>query len=274
MLRWVGSWRTLRAAAVLVGAALAGLIGTVVIRHDPGFLIGFFIIVGSVVAAIGARRAVHRLIPLPALSYFVATFGAGYVHDKANLVTSKELYTSFLSWIGSAFFAVVWATVIIVVIAFTRWLMSKRLVSGTLTATPSAPARTVAASASADPRDRDFHDPRGQRDPRADRAPRDGSRGAFNDPSPGGNAFGNARDERGRRGDSGAWDGPSRQGDRDQRPARDSRDRPARRDDRGTRDGRDSRDEQPPRRDGDSRYGDRTRDNRRPRTADGPRDLW
>ena len=105
LLGWVGSWPPRRAVLVLLGAALLGLIGTVVIGRDPGFLIGLSILVGSVAAAIGTRRAVHRLIPLPALSYLVATFVAGYLHDKANLNTTKEFSTSFLSWIGSAFFA-------------------------------------------------------------------------------------------------------------------------------------------------------------------------
>jgi hypothetical protein len=308
LLRWAGSWRTRRAVVVLLGAVLLGVIGTVVIGHDPGFLIGLLIIVGSVVAAIGTRRAVHRLIPLPALSYLVATFAAGYLHDKSNLNTSKEFYTSFLSWIGSAFFAVVWATVLIVVIAFGRWVMSKRLVSGTLAPTTSAAMPTADGSASAGPsapgqRGRDARHPWGQRDSRGGRAPRDDARGAFNDRAPGGNAFGDPRGDRGRRGDSDALDGPSRQGDAarpggnrgphgdrdrnasdpwggqrdsswDQRPARDARDRQVRRDDRASQDGRVPRDWQPQRRDGDSRYSDRSRDNHRPRPADGPRDLW
>jgi hypothetical protein len=302
---------------VLLGVALLGLIGTVVIGRDPGFLIGLSILVGSVAAAIGTRRAVHRLIPLPALSYLVAAFVAGYLHDKANLNTTKEFSTSFLSWIGSAFFAVVWATILIVVIAFGRWVMSKRLVSGTLapttSATTSTAGRTAAGSASADPwgepdsREvkalRDTRDPWGQRDSRGGRAPRDDARDGFNDRNPGGNAFGDPRGDRGRSGDSDAWDGPSRQGDTarpggnrgphsgrdrdasdswggqrnsswDQRPARDSSDRQVRRDDRASQDGRDSRDRQPQRREGDSRFSDRALDNRRPRPADGPRDLW
>jgi hypothetical protein len=313
LLRWAGSWRTRRAVVVLLGAVLLGVIGTVVIRRDPGFLIGLLIIVGSVVAAIGTRRAVHRLIPLPALSYLVATFAAGYLHDKSNLNTSKEFYTSFLSWIGSAFFAVVWATVLIVVIAFGRWVMSKRLVSGTLTATTSAATtsaamRPAAGSASAGlpapgQPGRDSRHPWGQRDSRGGRAPRGDARDAFNDRAPGGNAFGDPRGDRGRRGDSDALDDPSRQGDAawpggnrgphggrdgnasdpwggqrdsswDQRPARDPRDRQVRRDDRASHDGRVPRDRQPQRRDGDSRFSDRSRDNRHPHPADGPQDLW
>jgi hypothetical protein len=287
---------------VLLGAALLGLIGTVVIGHDPGFLIGLLLIVGSVVAATGARRAVHQLIPLPALCYIVVTFAAGYLHDQANLTTSKEFYTSFLSWVGSAFFSLAWATILVVVIAFGRWLMSKRLVSWALPAAPSGSGRTASGSAGSgpwgerdshgavspravpDPRDthgtgsfrdsrgsrspRDPQDPWGQRDSRDNRDSRSSGRGPLGDRAPGGTDVGDPRGDRGRRGDSGSWDGPARQGD----AARTGGNR-------APHDGRDMRDRQSQRRYGDSRdddrsYDDRARDNRRPRPADGPRDLW
>jgi hypothetical protein len=223
-LRWVGSWSTPRAVLVLLGAALLGLIGTVVIRRDPGFLIGFLLIVGSVVAATGARRAVHRLIPLPALCYITVTFIAGYLHDRANVTTSKEFYTSFLSWVGSAFFALVWATVLVVVIAFCRWLMSKRLVSGTLPAASSGPGRTASGSSGSDPwgdQDSrgavnsraapDSRDALGTGSFRDSRGPRD-SRDPWGQRDSRGTAFGDPRGDRGGRGDSGSWDGPARPG--------------------------------------------------------------
>jgi len=284
-LRWVGAWSLKRAVWVLLAAALLGMVATIVVGRDPGFLIGLLIIVGSVIAAFGARRrAVHKLLPLPALSYLVTTTIAGMVHERANLNNSKEYVTSFLTWIGSAFFAVVWATVLVAVISLARWLLSKRVVSGNLSASggPAAgrdPAgRLGAARASglvppatwsgrevpgsrdvADPRDpyggaggdqrswgdRASPDSRERRDPWGEPGSRDDTRGYR--PNPG-------QWEGGRRGDA---QNPRRLGD--PRDSRDSQDNRNSRDFRGTRDSRDSRD---------------YRDDRRPYPGSGPRDLW
>ena len=106
------------------------------------------------VAAIGAqRRAVHKLIPLPALFYLVTSTVAGAANDWTNLKDSKELVTSFLTWIGGGFFGLVVATVLVVLITFIRWLGSRLLVSGQFPDAPSGPGRTVPGPASRPRRD-------------------------------------------------------------------------------------------------------------------------
>jgi hypothetical protein len=193
-LRWAGSWRERRAVLVLLGFALLSLVGTIVLGRDPGFLIGISLVAGSVIAAIGVQRgAVHRLIPLPALSYLVTITVAGLVHDWGDLNNSKQEITSFLTWIGGAFLGLVAATVLVVLIAFIRWLASKLLVSGQPPGAPSGPGRTASAPPGREPRigrapriprdyppggsafgDRDDRDPRESRDPRPDTGSRDG----------------------------------------------------------------------------------------------------
>jgi hypothetical protein len=259
-LRWVGTWRERRAGLVLFAIALVGFVGTVVIGHDPGFLIGALLVVGSVVAAIGAqRRAVHKLIPLPALCYLVTSTVAGVANDWTNLNNSKELVTSFLTWIGGGFFGLVVATVLVVLITFIRWLGSRLLVSGQLTHAPGL-GRTVSGPAS-----------RLRRDSAAlgDRAPRDRA--------PSGNAFGDNLGPRGAAGQS-----PGR-GSRDARDDASPRADRAPRPDRGPRD-EDLEDPRPPRdargrdgapRDGAPRDGAPGDGVRRSRPTDtGPRDIW
>jgi hypothetical protein len=281
-LRWVGAWSLKGAVWVLLSFALLGMVGTIVVGRDPGFLIGLLTIVGSLIAAFGVqRRAVHKLLPVPALSYLVTTTIAGIVHERHNLNDSKEYVTNFLSWIGGAFFAVVWATVLVVVIALARWVMSKRVASGNLSS-PGGPAagrnpggRLGAARASgfAPPATRSGREAPGSRDMADPRDPYGGSaRGG--DPYGGGargdqRSWGDreSRDSRGRRD---PWGEPADRG-RGQRGDRDpwGEDR-GDRGDRGpwggdasgngqTRDPRDSRD---------------YRDDRRPRPGGGPRDLW
>lgn len=251
-----GAWRERRAVLVLFGIALLSLVGTIAIGHDPGFLIGILLVVGSVIAAIGVQRpAVHKLIPLPALSYLVTTTVAGWVKDQGNINDSKELITSFLTWIGGGFFGLVAATVLVVLITFIRWLASRLLASGQLPAAPSGSGRATPDPASRDPwTDRT---PRGD-GPRRDSAPAD-DRGP-RDRAPNGNAFGgsrDARDDRNPRGD-GPWD---------PRPPRDTH---GQRTDRGSRESQDSWDGQGQRRPSDPR--DTVR---RPRATDSsPRDLW
>jgi len=304
-LRWIAAWSVRRAVLVLLGFALASLIATIVIGHEPGYLIGLFLVVGSAIAALGARRAAHRLIPVPALSYLVTTTVAGTVHDQHNLTDTKEFLTSFLTWIGSAFFALVWATVSIIVIAIVggviRW---RRGASPPGAAGARAPRPAEVQRPGQGPgRGAPGGTSRVPRPPRGGRAPWQASEDAYGDQAPGGNAFGdtqvvpdaftrdsrrtrNPRADGDPRGDRFARDGRESRDDRrspGDRDGWDDRDRRSGRDPRSARDGRSGRS---PRDEQDS-WGDRPardsqgrdsyqepRGTRRPRGTEGPRDLW
>ena len=189
-LSWVGRLPEKGAVLVFAGIVLLGTILTVVMGQDPGFLLGLFLVLGSVAATAAVRRgAAHKFVPLPALAYLVAATVAGMVHDSESLTSTRQFLLDFLIWIGGAFVAVTAATILVVLIALSRWLLSGRLVSGQLPAGGGAGARrTAARPASRGPRGgRDSYNGRNPRDDRTPRGSRDQS------------------DDGGSPGDSGPW---------------------------------------------------------------------
>jgi hypothetical protein len=242
-LRWIGRLPVGRATALFTLAVLLGMIATIVMGQEPGFLLGFCLVAGSVAAAATVRRGrAYAFIPLPAVAYLIASTLAGYVHDSSALTSSKAYVVNFLVWIGGSFVAVTASTVLVVLIALVRWLLGLRLVSGQLPATGAAGTGRAASWS-----------PEGG--PRGNRA---------------------ARDDRDRRG-SRAWmanTGPWRSQNRPY----DSRESQGSRDDRDPRaerpPGRGPRDSRDPYADRDARdaYDRDPRDNRRPPSP--PRDLW
>jgi hypothetical protein len=250
-LRWIGSLPVKGAILVFAGAVLAGTILTIVMGQEPGFLLGLGLVAGSVAATAAVRRGgAHKFIPLPALAYLVAATLAGMAHDSTNLTTSRQFLLDFLTWIGGSFAAVTAATILVVLIALTRWLLSGRLVSGQLPAT--GPTRAQARPASRNPR-------AGREDWRSDgTGPSQAFRGDRERRDADTWAGQGMRDDRGRR-DEGTRPSQSMPDERDtwdRRPGGDPRDRRP----------RDSREDRGP-------YGDEDpRDDRR--SPSGPRDLW
>jgi hypothetical protein len=265
-LSWVGSLPEKGAVLVLAGVVALGTILTVVMGQDPGFLLGLFLILGSVAATAAVRRgAAHKFIPLPALAYLVAATVTGMAHDPGSLDSTRQFLLDFLTWIGGAFVAVTASTTLVVLIALSRWLLSGRLVSGQLPASGRAGSqRATARPASRGPRgDRDSYNGRDPRDDRGQRAEGTwpsqtfrGNRGERDDDTWGDPS---SRDDRGRR-DEGTWPSQSMREDRDtwgdRPPGGDPRDRLPRdrRPDRGPYADRDPRDA--------------------PRSPNGPRDIW
>ncbi len=119
------------AVYILLAAAVLGVVGTVVTGREPGFWLGFCTIVGSIIAAIAIRRRrLYVLIPLPALVLFFGTAVTGAIHDRAVDTSTTEIGVNFLQWIANVFFAMCAATILVLVIAGGRWLLSRQLVSG------------------------------------------------------------------------------------------------------------------------------------------------
>jgi hypothetical protein len=129
--RWLGTLATRTAAYILLAGTVLGIIGTVVTGKEPGFLLGFFVTVGSIIAALGIRRRrVHMILPLPALLLFIGAVVTGAVHDRAVDTSTTEIGVNFLQWIASVFFAMCVSTVLVLVIVAARWVLSRTLVSG------------------------------------------------------------------------------------------------------------------------------------------------
>jgi hypothetical protein len=129
--RRVGTLSTRTSAFILLGATLLGMIGTIATHGEPGAVLEFFVILGAVVAALGIRRRrLHILIPLPALMLFFGAVVIGAIHDRRLDTSMTEMGVNFLQWIASVFFAMCAATILVLVIAGARWLLSRQLVSG------------------------------------------------------------------------------------------------------------------------------------------------
>jgi hypothetical protein len=123
--------RTRIAVYIVLAATLLGVIGTVLTGGEPGFLLGFLVLLGSVIAALGIqRKATYVLFPLPALAIFIGAVVTGAIHDRGIDTSRTALATSFLQWIAYVFFVMCATTILVLVIAGGRWLLSMQLVSG------------------------------------------------------------------------------------------------------------------------------------------------
>src|ERR1700722_6514943 len=131
LLRWLGTMSTLTAALVLAGATGIGVGPTLIHVTEPGNLLGFFVIVGSLVAVLGVRRgAVYLLFPMPALAFFAGAVVTGIIHDRELAASTAGLGVGFTQWVAGIFFPAVVATILVLLVGGTRWLLKSPLVTG------------------------------------------------------------------------------------------------------------------------------------------------
>jgi hypothetical protein len=120
-------------AAMLVQAAggLLGVIFTLMAGQEPGDLLGFFVIVGAIAAALGIRRGkVYLLFPAPALAFFAAAVVTGKVHDAKLGSSTAAVGVGFTQWVAGVFFPAVVATILVLLIGGGRWLLGRQLITG------------------------------------------------------------------------------------------------------------------------------------------------
>jgi Domain of unknown function (DUF6542) len=159
--RWLGRMSTRTALLVLVAGSLLGVIGTLVAGQEPGVLLGAFIIVGTIAAALGIRPGkVYLLFPAPALAFFVAAVVTGKVHDAKLGSSTAGLGAGFTQWVAGIFFPAVVATILVLLLGGGRWLLDRQLVTGQslLAAGPSAPDNMRQSSGSRRPAVDDWTD--------------------------------------------------------------------------------------------------------------------
>ncbi len=98
-----------------------------VARGTPGVLLGFFVVAGTVTAALAVRPTTARmLLPVPVLSYLVAALVTGITHDPAIVSSKTQLAVDAAQWIADGFFAMALATVLAAVIIAVRWYLWRR----------------------------------------------------------------------------------------------------------------------------------------------------
>jgi hypothetical protein len=156
---------------VLIAGTVIGIIGTLVAGSEPGPLLSLFIIVGAVVATLAVRPgAVYLFFPLPAFAFFVGAVLTGKIHDSTLSSSTAGLAAGFTQWIAGIFFPMCAATILVLLIGGTRWLLSRQLVGGQL------PMPADRAATSRGPRPRPEVDPwADQNATRSRPAPRPGS---------------------------------------------------------------------------------------------------
>ena len=124
----------------VIGATLVGLAITLLSGTEPGVILGVFVVVGTVAAALAVRPgAVYLIFPVPALAYAVAAVIAGLVHDRGVDTSHTALAISAAQWIASGFVAMTVATGAAVLIAGYRWLRTARAGRGTVSGRPEPP---------------------------------------------------------------------------------------------------------------------------------------
>jgi hypothetical protein len=124
----------------VIGATLLGLVITLLARTEPGVILGVFVVVGTVAAALAVRPgAVYLIFPVPALAYAVAAVIAGLVHDRGVDTSHTALAISAAQWIAGGFVAMTVATGLAVLIAGYRWLRKSRTAPGTAAGRPEQP---------------------------------------------------------------------------------------------------------------------------------------
>ncbi len=129
--RWLGRMPTWTAVLLLFAGTVIGVIVTLVAGQEPGGLLGFFIIVGTIAAALCIRRGkVYLLFPVPALAFFLAAIVTGKVHDAKLGSSTAGLGAGFTQWVAGIFFPAVIATIIVVLVGGGRWLLGRQLISG------------------------------------------------------------------------------------------------------------------------------------------------
>ena len=126
----VGRWGTLQGGlgvCIIVASAAVGAIVTMVARSAPGFLLGLFVVAGTVAASLAVRpRAGRMIFPVPVLSYLVAALISGVVFDRSADSSKTALAIGAAQWIADGFFAMALATVLAVVIIAARWYLWRR----------------------------------------------------------------------------------------------------------------------------------------------------
>ncbi len=128
------------AASTALGASATMLTG-----KEPGSILGVFVIIGTLAAAVAVRPQAGRVIlPVPALSYLVAAMVTGVIYDHSADVSKTALAINAAQWIANGFFAMLLATVLAVALVTVRWIFWRR-------SRPAAPAPRLAGDRESGP---------------------------------------------------------------------------------------------------------------------------
>jgi hypothetical protein len=123
----LGRWGSLQGGlgvCLIVGSTAIGAIATMATASPPGFLLGTFVVIGAVAAALAVRPWAGRVIfPVPVLCYLVAALLTGVIYDHSAYTSKTALAIAAVQWIASGFLAMATATILAVVLVAVRWYL-------------------------------------------------------------------------------------------------------------------------------------------------------
>jgi hypothetical protein len=178
--RW-GALPSKRGIVVVISGAVIGTVITVLTGGEPGFVLGFFLVIATLAASFAVEpRAVYRIIPVPALAYLAGAIIAGLIHDSAADTTRTAVAIGAAQWAARGFVAMTIATVLVMLVGAARWVLLWRRYGAV-----SSRNAFIAHSAGSP---RSAAGPRGAAGPRSARGPRSagGPGGATSRRSPAG----------------------------------------------------------------------------------------
>ncbi len=111
---------------IVVIAAVLGALVSVATKHEPGPLLGGFVVAGSLGAVLAVRqRSAYLMIPVPVLCYLVFALATGLARNH-SAPNSSALTVNAAQWIANGFLTMAAATVVAIVVTAGRWLWARR----------------------------------------------------------------------------------------------------------------------------------------------------
>ena len=146
---------------VIVASTAIGAIATMVTDHAPGVILGFFVVLGTVVAALAVRPRAGRLIfPVPVLAYLVGALVAGIIYNRSDDASTTADAIGAAQWVANGFFAMAFATAAAIVLITVRWLFWRRGRKAGTAGGPGRPPRPNPATAASSRYAADYPDSR------------------------------------------------------------------------------------------------------------------
>ncbi len=145
----LGQWGSLQGGlgvCLIAGSTAIGAIVTMATGRAPGFLLGIFVVIGTVAAALAVRPPAGRtIIPVPVLSYLVAALISGYIYNRSADSSKTALAIGAAQWVASGFLPMAMATVLAIALVGVRWYLWRRNLDARRA--PGRPVRPAAPAA-------------------------------------------------------------------------------------------------------------------------------
>jgi hypothetical protein len=146
---------------VIVGSTAIGVIATMATGRAPGSILGAFVVIGTIVAALAVRPRAGRLIfPVPVLAYLVGALVAGIIYNRSDDASTTADAIGAAQWVANGFFAMAFATAAAIVLITVRWLFWRRGRKAGTAGGPGRPPRPNPATAASSRYAADYPDSR------------------------------------------------------------------------------------------------------------------